>query len=70
MGQSGSNFGEEMKVGDLIRHKDDRLDQFYVVIDDYGFTSMSRKIKHVKSGWVHFLSSTEQWVVVASNESR
>ena len=68
MGQRGSNFGEEMKVGDLIRHKDDRLDQFYVVIDDYGFTSMSRKIKHIPSGWVHFLSSTEQWEVVSDGD--
>ena len=53
-----------MKVGDLIRHEDDRLDQLYVVIDDYGFTSMNRKIKHIPSGWVHFLCSTEQWEIV------
>ena len=56
-----------MKVGDLIRHEDDRRDQFYVVIDDYGFTTMSRKIKHVTSGWVHFLCSTEQWEVVCES---
>ena len=76
MGQARSNFGEEMKVyleemevGDLIRHTDDRRDQFYVVVD-HTFDSKV-EIKHVESGWIHFLDPTlqsnmKQWEVVAS----
>ena len=76
MGQARSNLGEamkvyleEMEVGDLIRHTDDRLDQFYVVVD-HTFDSKV-KIKHVESGWVNFLDPTaqsnmKQWEVVAS----
>ena len=76
MGQARSNFGEEMKVyleemevGDLIRHTDDRLDQFYVVVD-HTFDSKV-KVRHIESGWVHLLDPTtqsnmKQWEVVAS----
>ena len=58
MGQSGSNFGETMKVGDLIRHEDDRRDQFYVVIE----VGVGRfKIKHTHDGWEHWRSVAARW---------
>ncbi len=57
-----------MKVGDLIRHKDDRRDQFYVVIENSGYLV---KIKHTERGWEHWLytmtSETQQWEIVCES---
>jgi len=57
-----------MKVGDLIRHKDDRRDQFYVVIE-CGSTG-AVKIKHTELGWEHQLytmSMSEKWEIVCES---
>jgi len=57
-----------MKVGDLIRHKDDRRDQFYVVIENNGGMT---KIKHIKHSWEHWLytrtSEVQQWEIVCES---
>ena len=65
MGQERPNLnGEAMKIGDLIRHEDDRPDQFYVVIEE-GETGLV-KIKHTEIGWEHWLqvARAQQWEVV------
>jgi hypothetical protein len=57
-----------MKIGDLIRHVDDRRDQFYVVIEE-GNNGLV-KIKHTEIGWEHWLYTTtspEQWEVVCGS---
>jgi len=60
VGQERPNLnGEAMKVGDLIRHIDDRPDQFYVVIK---LASDGRfKIKHTHDGWEHWRSEAACW---------
>ena len=53
-----------MKVGDLIRHEDDRPDQFYVVIE----VGVGRfKIKHTQSGWEHWRSVAARWEKVCES---
>ncbi len=56
-----------MKVGDLVRHIDDRRDQFYVVIEE-GETGLV-KIKHTEIGWEHWLqvARAQQWEVVCES---
>ncbi len=57
----------EMKLGDLVRHIDDRRDQFYVVIEEgeAGFV----KIKHTEVGWEHWLqvAKAQKWEVVCES---
>ena len=53
-----------MKVGDLIRHEDDRRDQFYVVIE----VVFNRfKIRHIQSGWETWPNVSAHWEVVCES---
>jgi len=53
-----------MKVGNLIRHKDDRHDQYYVVIE---IVFGRFKIRHTQSGWETWPNVSAHWEVVCES---